>query len=213
MRLSSGLRSILFCGMGLLLCCLPAQGFDRIAAGTQYRQWLAQLKTDIGTLQKNVPTDREITQADVEHWCAQSVVPGSRGVINITSWLNLSRHQPAYSVSGEIVFSGPMVVLMRLLEQEIPAGDGGLFPEAAGSSFPDHLLHVVYMHVHSSDSDERFFSQSDTFKPYHLPLEGQLERQAYPFLLFEQNEARWRFGGISAEWWAVAQYFYNVQFF
>ena len=66
-------------GFCLILAATPAHAFDRIAASTQYQQWLAQLKSDIDTVYRQVPREQTISKADIARWCAESVVPGSRG--------------------------------------------------------------------------------------------------------------------------------------
>jgi len=203
-------RIIALLGFFLILAAGPAHAFDRIAASTQYQQWLVQLKSDINTVYRQVPREQEISKADIARWCAESVVPGSRGEDNLAEWLNSNRGQPSHTRSGEIIYVSAFRVLMNLFEASIPAGDGGIFPEPVGSPYPDLKLHAIYMHIDGGESLERYFKEA--FIPYRLPPEGKVERDAYPFLLFEQSKGKLRFGGVGKEWWGAFQRIYNVQF-
>lgn len=203
-------RIIALLGFCLILAAAPAHAFDRIAASTQYQQWLLQLKSDINTVYQQVPREQEISKADIARWCADSVVPGSRGEQNLAEWLNLNRRTPAHTRSGEIIFSSEFTVLMKLFEMSIPAGDGGIFPEQADSPYSDLKLHAIYMHIDGGESLERYFKEA--FTPYRLPPEGKVERDAYPFLLVEQSKGKLRFGGVGKEWWGAFQHIYNMQF-
>lgn len=201
--------------MTCILAALPGQAawaFDRVGAGERYRQWLKQLKSDLQAVTREVPADEPITVDHINKLCASSVVPDSRAAANFRDWLNESRKYGERTVSGEIVFVGPLTIIMRLLESSIPAGQGGLYPEPAGSSFPDRALSVWYMHVHGGEHLQRYFDNSEVFKPYHLPPDGQLERGAYPFLMFEDKDQRLRFGGVGREWYGAVGWLYEMQF-
>jgi hypothetical protein len=206
---------------GLLLCLvwlasLPTQAqaprFDRVASLARYQQWFGQLQTDLRTVLKNVPRDEPITPEHISKWCAQSIVPGSRAANNFSEFLNRSRSQGERTVSGEIVFVGPLTLLMRMLEHGIPAGAGGLFDEPEGSPFATRTLTVWYTHIQAGDILERHFNNPEVYKPYRLPPAGTLVRDAYPFLLFEDQGGRLRFGGFGREWWSAFEAAYSVQF-
>lgn len=201
------------CLLSLWACAAMAQDFDRVAAGTQYRSWLQQFHTDLQATLREVPRDEDITIAQVNRWCAGSVVPGSRAAGNVVQWLNASRQHGERTVSGEIVYRGPMTVLLHLFRSSIPAGEGGLYPEPEGSPYPDGQLSVWYMHIHSGDLLQDYFDHPKRFAPYRLPPAGVLERNAYPFLLFQLHEGRLRFGGVGQEWWGAFETLYNKQFF
>ena len=198
----------LFCA--LLICAAPAWAFDRVKEGERYRQWYAQLQKDIETLREQVPSGKPLSNEDVERWCANSLVPGSRAIENLRSWL--SSGSGVSAAGGGIVIVGPTAIIMSLLESSIPAGQGGLFPEKEGSAFPDKALTVWYMHISGGSILQPYFADGRSFKPYRLPPPGVLERDAYPFLLFEDRGGRLRFGGVSQEWFGAVQYLHSIQF-
>lgn len=199
---------------GLLCCALlmgaaPVSAFDRVKEGERYRQWYAQLQKDIESLLAHVPSGAPLTNEDIERWCANSLVPGSRAIHNLRDWLSggagISR------AGGGIAIVGPTTILISLLESSIPAGQGGLFPEKEGSGFPDKTLTVWYMHIPGNSVLQPYFDDARNFKPYRLPAEGVLERNAFPFLLFEDKGGRLRFGGVSQEWFGAVQYLHGIQ--
>ena len=142
---------------GLLCCALlmgaaPVSAFDRVKEGERYRQWYAQLQKDIESLLAHVPSGAPLTNEDIERWCANSLVPGSRAIHNLRDWLSggagISR------AGGGIAIVGPTTILISLLESSIPAGQGGLFPEKEGSGFPDRA--IAYADV--VDRSEKWFT-------------------------------------------------------
>ncbi|MBK9992026.1 MAG: hypothetical protein IPP19_15210 [Verrucomicrobia bacterium] len=208
-------KKILFiltaCLAGLSCVSKAEAAFDRSVASERYRAWYARLQADIATVVKQVPAGQQITAADVARLCESSVVPGSRGASNLADWLNQSRKSPSHSVSGEIVLIGKFLVLMHLFEQATPVGEGGLFSEPPGNGFPDRSLQVIYMETKGCDGLDSV-AVSELFKPYHLPPDGTLERDVYPFLLFEEKDGLLRYGGMGREWRAVFQRIYSMQF-
>jgi hypothetical protein len=68
------------------------------------------------------------------------------------------------------------------------------------------------MHIHGGDRLQRYFEDERAFKPYHLPPDGQLERNAYPFMMFEAKTGDLRFGGFGSEWFGAVQRLDNMQF-
>ena len=196
-------------GLGCASKALAA--FDRLVASERYRAWYARMQADIATVDKQVPAGQQITEADVAHLCEGSVVPGSRGTKNLVVWLNQARKNPSHTVHGEIAIVGEFLVLMHMFEQATPAGEGGLFPETQGNRFPDRSLQVIYMDTRSCDGIDSA-SVGELFKPYHLPPAGILERDAYPFLLFEEKDGRLRYGGMGREWLGVLHNIYSTQF-
>lgn len=199
------------CLAGLSCVSNTEPAFDRLVSSERYRAWYARLQTDIATVGKQVPAGQQVTEADVARLCAGSVVPGSRGTSNLADWLNQARKSPSHTVSGEIVLIGKFLVLMHMFEQATPVGEGGLFPETPGTGFPDRSLRVIYMETKGCDGLNSV-SVSELFKPYHLPPDGILERDVYPFLLFEEKEGRLRYGGMGREWRAVFQRIFSTQF-
>jgi hypothetical protein len=201
--------TVFLAGLG----CAPKAGaaFDRLVASERYRAWYGRLQADIATVDKEVPVGQQVTEADVARLCKSSVVPGSRGVKNLAVWLNHARKSPSGSVHGEIFIVGQFLVLMHLFEQATPVGEGGLFPETPGNGFPDRSLQVIYMDTLGCDGMDSA-SAGELFKPYHLPPAGMLERDAYPFLLFEEKDGRLRYGGMGREWLAVLKNIHSTQF-
>jgi hypothetical protein len=189
-----------------------AWALDRVKAGERYRAWLVQLTSDVATVAREAPREELITLAQIHQFCSASIVPNSRAAGNFMSWLNQSRQHGERTVSGEIVFVGPLTIILRLLEASMPAGRGGLFPESQDSGFPDRSLEVWYMHVHAGEHLQRYFDDKQIFKPYHLPPEGQLVRDAYPFLMFDDQGPVPRLGGFGREWFGAVDVTYNMQF-
>jgi len=199
------------CLMGLSFVSKAEAAFDRAVASERYRAWYARLQADIATVGKQVPAGQQITETDVARLCESSVVPGSRGTRNLADWLNQARKNPSHTVSGEIVIIGKFLVLMHMFEQATPVGEGGLFPETPGNGYPDRSLQVIYMETKGCDGVDSI-SVGELFKPYHLPPAGMLERDAYPFLMFEEKDGRLRYGGMGREWWGVFQNIFSTQF-
>jgi len=101
---------------------------------------------------------------------------------------------------------------MLLFENSVPAGYGGLFPEAPGSHFPSDRFSVWYMHIGGSEVLQAYFDDKAQFPNYQLPPEGMLKRHAYPFLLFEDAGYALRLAGIGAEWMGAAVYLHRKQY-
>lgn len=209
-------NSTLVCAIVALLLqmvCLPAlaeASFDRAKQGERYRAWLAQFETDLKIYRAALADGKAQSADDVADIFRRSVVPGSRAHNNAQQIFGSQR--PDYSTSGEIVFVGEARVLLNLLHRSVPAGYGGVFPEAAGSAFPSGLS-VWYMHVDGGDELEQdYFASPKYFEPYRLPPHGVLVRKAYPFLLFEDAPDRLRLGGFSAEYWRILEIVWNIQF-
>ena len=205
--------AVVLCFLLLLLTAPhPAHAFDRVSAGQRYRQWYAQLQSDLYDLVENVPRNRPVTREDVERWCARSVVPGSRAVPNLVEFLSVL---PSLENGKQKRLSYPSALrlIMGVLDLSLPAGDGGLFPEAVGAPFPNKTLQVWYMHIDGGSLLQPYFADTNAFKPYHLPASGTLERDAYPFLLFEDGKNGLRFGGFGQEWWGAVSTLNNAQYF
>jgi hypothetical protein len=190
---------------------LAARAFDRVAAGERYRRWHDAFRADVRRVIGLVPRDEEITAEHVEKICERSVVPGSRTPENFAVWLNQQRQQDRFPRTSASRL-GFLRVVDLMLEDSIPAGQGGLFPEPAGSAFPDKTLTVWYMHVHGGELLDSYFANPERFKPYRLPPEGTLARKAFPFLLFEDSGSSLRLGGFSAEWMGAVERMYSIQF-
>ena len=181
-------RGVLLAGVCAGMASSPgAWAFDRAKEGERYRVWLERFKRDLQVLSAKVSRQEPLSLDHIHQYCAGSLVPHSRAAKNFLDWLNHSRKKGDATVSGEIVFVGPLTIVMRLLAASIPAGNGGLFDEPKDSGYADRTLSVWYMHIHGGEHLQRYFDNPKAFAPYHLPAEGQLERAAYPFLLFEDQ--------------------------
>lgn len=209
------LRWLFYAGLALapifVLAQAAAPEFDRAAAAERYRAWEARFEQDLRKYAEESADNKAMTDKDIERIFAASVVPDSRAITNIRALFG--DNKPAYTVSGEIVFSGGQTLLLKLLRQSYPAGQGGIFPEAADSPFPAKLS-VWYMHIQGGELlESNYFSSPRHFNPYHLPANGVLERDAYPFLMFEERGDSLRWGGIGREYWGALTTLWNVQFF
>ena len=206
------MKRIVFAWLGFffMVCAAPGWAFDRVKEGERYRQWYAQFQKDIEALREHVPSGQPISNAEVERWCANSLVPGSRAIDNVRGWV--SGGGGVSAAGGGIVIVGPTRIVISLLESSMPAGQGGWYPEKEGSPFPDKTLRVWYMHIPGTSILQTYFDEKSNFDPYRLPPDGVLERKAYPFLLFEDKGGRLRFGGVSQEWFGAVQYLHNIQF-
>lgn len=189
-----------------------AWSFDRVSAGHRYRAWLVQLREDLTAVMSQVPSGQEVALDDIHRLCERSIVPHSRAAKNFFEWLNVSRQQGQRRGSGGIASMDFLSIILRLLQASIPAGTGGVFKEPEGSGFPDQRLSVWYMHIHGGEILQRYFTSSAMFKPYHLPAEGMLERNAYPFLTFEEKGDTLCFGSFGREWFGAAETLYETQF-
>lgn len=175
---------------------------------------MGTFRDEVQALLKGVPADRPIEPSDVAKWCARSIVPDSRAAIHLAEIAGSARSQ-ARSRSGsggEIVIFGPLKLLDGLLESSIPSGLGGAYPEAPGSRFADRVLTVWYMHIDDGGLLTPYFENPAAFRPYRLPPDGRLERNAYPFLLFEDAGATLRLGGLGSEWFGALTQLNQLQF-
>ncbi|WP_233461652.1 hypothetical protein [Achromobacter insolitus] len=68
------------------------------------------------------------------------------------------------------------------------------------------------MHVDGDGRLEPYFNNPEVFKPYRLPQAGPLERNAYPFLLFEDRDGKLRLGGVSREFWDLVKFMDALQY-
>lgn len=186
--------------------------FDRASEGQRYRRWLADFQRDVRRLATEVTADTALTLEHVHRCCASTVVPHSRAASNVLEWVGSSRPTRRSGSYGEIAWAGPLQLVLRVLSLSVPAGNGGLYPEPAGSDLPDRALSVWYMHINGGEDLQRYFDHPKSFAPYHLPPDGQLERKAYPFLLFEDQPTGLRWGGIGQEWFGAIQSLYDMQF-
>ncbi len=187
----------------------PALAFDRVAQKKRYGVWLQSLRADLNELRRRVPDGEEVTLEHVAEWCQRSVVPGSRFAQNLAQLVTQARAQS--NVPGRR-HRGTLDVTLLTFRSAIPAGQGGMFPEPQDSGFSDGTLRVWYMHIHDHGHLAGYFKDPSHFDPYRLPPDGQLQRKAYPFLLFEDQPDRLRLGGVSAEWHGAVTRIFDIQF-
>lgn len=179
-----------------------AQGFDRQAENQRYRQWLSDFKQDLERLRQSPDPG----SADVDSLFARTLVPGSRA----TQLARELAKAPGGTTSGEIHFVGIPRIFLAVLSDAVVAGDGGVYPETQAAYGKD-TLRVRYMHVDGGGRLEPYFNNPDVFKPYRLPETGILERDAYPFLLFEDRDGKLRLGGVSKEFWELVRFMDALQ--
>ncbi len=204
-------RRLVLCAIGALpLHHQVASAFNRSAAQKQYQAWLKQLDADLRLADDQVELGQTVTMEDIGRWCVKSVVPGSRGAQNFSEFLNLLRQSNQSYDSRRGSF---LTLALRLLENSVPAGQGGVYPEKPGSPFAHQTMTVWYMHINGGERLQRHFDNPNEFSPYGLPPEGEFRGKAYPFLLFEQQEreAPLRFGSFGREWWNVLKFIGDQQ--
>lgn len=191
--------------MTILLCSLAlapaAHAFDHVAATQRYQQWVKDFENDLTQL----AAVRDPSDADIERLFANTVVPSSRAV----AFVRQLAAQPRGSVSGGIAFQGAARLTVGVLRQAVVAGDGGPYTDTPPGK-PPLTLRAWYLHIDGGGRLERHFNDPDSFKPYHLPPDGTLERDAYPFLVFEDGP-RLRLGAITREFWGVVRFLDNAQ--
>jgi len=204
-------KSLCLIVLSVVLFSGVASAFDREQEGSRYRQWLTQLEQDLGVLIDQVPAEQPITRDDVERVCTKSLVPGFRATHNFAEFLAV---RPSKGYDGKkLTYYGALQVVMHLLKASIPAGQGGLFPESPDSAFPDKALAVWYVHITDGSILQPYFDDKRAFKPYRLPANGVLERDVYPFLLFEDSPGGLRLGGFGREWWGAVQFLDSARFY
>ncbi|MDR7947295.1 hypothetical protein [Achromobacter aegrifaciens] len=180
-----------------------AQAFDRQAENARYRQWLEDFRADLQRLRQSP----DPAKADIDSLFAKTIVPGSRG----TQLVRTLAQAPGDSTSGEIHYAGLQRVFLAALADAVVAGDGGDYPETQ-AKYQKQVLRVRYMHVDGGGRLESFFNDPEHFKPYRLPAPGTLERDAYPFLLFEEHDGKLRLGGVSKEFWELVRFMDTLQY-
>lgn len=180
-----------------------AQAFDRQAENARYRQWLEDFRADLQRLRQSP----DPAKADIDRLFAKTIVPGSRG----TQLVRTLAQAPGDSTSGEIHYAGLQRVFLAALADAVVAGDGGDYPETQ-AKYQKQVLRVRYMHVDGGGRLESFFNDPEHFKPYRLPAPGTLERDAYPFLLFEEHDGKLRLGGVSKEFWELVRFMDTLQY-
>lgn len=196
----------------LLTSTSISHAFDRAAAGASYEAWFEQFIADVGRLRNALIDHPDLTPDDVDKICAASIASHSRMsafVLDLAQ--NSVRHGDVHS-GGEIVSYGPLYLLQRVLADTIPAGDGGLWVEPEPKKYTASDVRVLYVHIHGDSLLAEYFSDSRNFAPYHLPPEGTLQRKAYPFLLFQNQQGKLRLAGLGQEYWGALDYLYSKQF-
>jgi len=188
-----------------MLCSLAlapaAHAFDHVAATQRYQQWVKDFENDLTQL----AAVRNPSDADIERLFANTVVPSSRAV----AFVRQLAAQPGGSVSGGIAFRGAARLTIGVLRQAVVAGDGGPYTDTPPGK-ASLTLRAWYLHIDGGGRLERLFNDPDRVKPYHLPPDGTLERDAYPFLVFEDGP-RLRLGAITREFWDVVRFLDNAQ--
>ncbi|XYJ11490.1 hypothetical protein ACSUZJ_05750 [Telluria sp. B2] len=204
-------RDFLLTGAMFAVAGTSSWEFDSDSALLRYRNWLARFKRDIAQLSAEVSGTAGVFEEQVRIICKSSIVPHSRATLMINDWLMGIADKPSgHRGVGRYVDLGSVVML--LLGDSVPAGFGGLFPEALRSRFPSHRYSVWYMHIAGPEALQAYFNDKAHFPNYQLPPNGTLKRHTYPFLLFEDAGNTLRLAGVGAEWMGAAVYLYRKQY-
>ncbi|MGB3430295.1 hypothetical protein [Achromobacter sp.] len=178
-----------------------AQDFNRAAELVRYRAWLTVFKQDLERLSTS---PRPLSETELDAMFARTVAPGTRGAGFIRQAFTQRGGEGTYFPKP-----GPRTVFLAVLDSAIPAGQGGLYPEAdAALNVAD--LTVWYLHVDVGDMTNTYLLSGEHFTPYRLPPPGKLERNAYPFLLMDTRDRALRLGGVSSELWGLIAYLHNA---
>lgn len=180
---------------------VPAQAFDRQAQTQRFARWVSDFQRDF----RKLDGVRNPTDADIERIFADTIVPGSRAV----TFVRQMSEQPEGSTAGGIAFAGPRRLVLSVLRQAVVAGDGGPYTDAPPGKAPQQLR-AWYLHIDGGGMLEPLFADREIYTDYRLPATGTLEREVYPFLLFQEGPTL-RLGAITREFWAVIQYLDNKQ--
>ena len=204
-------REFLWLSAAFALPCAAAPTHALDGANERYRQWLAQLHADLAQLTAQTKGAVSISHDHIEKFCSKSIVAHSRGAHFFSELLTgAAERRSERGARGR--YAGSEMVTLQLLDVSVPAGYGGLFPEAAGSRFPSNRYSVWYMHLGAGDMLEPYFQDKALFSPYALPPDGQLRRKAFPFLLFETTGSTLRLGGAGNEWFGAVNYLIQKQY-
>ena len=189
-------------GLGLLTASNAwAQEFNRAAELLRYRTWLTAFKQDLDRLSA---TSRPLSETELDALFTRTVTPGTRGAGFIRQAFTQRGGEGGYFPRP-----GPRAVLMAVLDSAIPAGQGGIYPEADPALNVTDLT-VWYLHVDVGDMANTYLLSGEHFTPYRLPPPGKLERNAYPFLLMDTRDGALRLGGVSSELWGLIAYLHNA---
>jgi hypothetical protein len=178
-----------------------SQEFNRAAELVRYRAWLTDFKQDLDRLSAS---RRPLSEAELDAMFARTVVPGSRAAGFIRQSFARRGSDGAY-----LPQPGPRAVFLGVLDSGIPAGQGGVYPEADPALKVADLT-VWYLHVDVGDMTNTYLLSDKHFTPYRLPPPGKLERNAYPFLLMDTHGGALRLGGVSSELWGLVAYLHNA---
>lgn len=189
--------------IALYASAVLAEPFDRQLENQRYQQWLQAFRQDLQALRQSP----DAANADIDKLFAKTLVPGSRA----TQLVRSLAKEPGGSTHGEIHFVGIQRVFMAALAQSVVAGDGGVYPDTH-DTYKSQALRVRYMHVDGGGRLERYFNNPEIFNPYRLPDPGVYERDAYPFLLFEDGPGGLRLGGVSKEFWDLVKFMDSLQY-
>ena len=204
-------REFFWISAAFALPCAAARARAMDGANERYRQWLAQLHADLAQLAAQTKGAVGISQDQIENFCSKSIVPHSRGAHLFSELLTGAAERRSES-GARVRYAGQEMVTLQLFDVSVPAGYGGLFPEAAGSKFPSNRFSVWYMHLDAGEMLEPYFKDKSLFSPYALPPDGQLRRKSFPFLLFETIGSTLRLAGASDEWFGAVNYLIQKQY-
>lgn len=191
---------------------LAAETFDRVAARERYRDWSESFLADLRELGKAVAGGEKPDTARINAIFSRSVIPDSR----MTTMLVTLAGKPEMVGTGTSRTDPPVrgwaSVMFMLLDGALPAGYGGLY-HAAKMRPSDAGSFVWYIHVHTDGSMSRVFADPENFKSYHLPPYGVLERDAYPFVSFREQDGKLFITALSAEFVRLVNAIWRMQLY
>lgn len=184
-----------------------AQTFDRVEAKARYYDWYQRFLTDYAAFEKACQAG-PVDAARVNEVFAHSVAPDSRMTQMLADFA--ARPGMMRGSSGDPGAVSMAFIMVRTLEQALPAGFGGAYHNEKPIA-GDADSFVWYMHIHSGDDLQKYFEDPKAFNPYHLPAYGVLERNAYPFVNFRDKDGKLLLSGLSAEFVNVLNAIWQLQ--
>lgn len=191
----------------MLVFAQSTLAFDRGMAGEEYRQWLRVFLKDAQALRDALGRNPNLEIDEIDRICEASLAPHSRATFLLREMMIGTAQSGEAPNRREIFLISNM--FGRILEYSIPSGDGGLWKEPRSDQYSMQDVRVMYMHV---QVDEDAFTATRGFLDYHLPPNGVLERNVYPFLMFQRHEGQLRLAGVGSEYWGLLRYVINVGF-
>ncbi len=172
------------------------ESFDKAAAKARYDHWYKMFLADMRVLAKEVRNGESPDISRVNQIFSHSVVPDSHMTMLLVAQAKDPRTFETSRTDPPVMGWAP--IMLALLDNASPAGQGG--PYHRKDMLPsDEGSFVWYIEVHSDSSISGVFQDRQIFKSYHLPPNGVLERNAYPFINFREKDGAIYCTGFSGE--------------